>query len=297
MIKSYESRKGDLFVTMFLLSIIMYSSCGRSSEDQQGNGKLTEHFEYEQFEKDTLIKDDSKEKSVDHYEGPAYKAEKESLFSKVWSWFWRNIFTFILIGLVLYCLRRIVKINNRVKRHGSKIKKLFKDEAGTDMPIPKITSKAVKTEHNHKEFEEIKERLADLEERLSYVEAGEKRSEPVENLTLQEQKTEEIIFFPAPRPEMYFAADEGSSEFKQMRHFYRFESNQADPNMAKFYFVDDNDSAQFAINYPDGVLKNACEIENFFAANPRSIITKEPGTAKKQNGKWFIEKKSIISYE
>ncbi|GEM_PF-6118591 len=293
---------------LFLFMFLILKNCSSGTEDPPENNNLIKqnHREYADStnykkltEKEFLNGSSYEIKDNDtlHYLKREQELNKASFFSRTFSWFWSNIFSFVLIVLIFYCFKRISKQDVRIKRNKKELINLLKDKADAFGQISMDSGESVKMKHNNKELEEVKERLAKLEERVCCLETGNQQAEEEDNPVEEEQNKEELIFFPAPNSNGHFYADDGSPEYKQNTHFYKFVVNVNDTNKAEFYFIYDDDTAQFAINYPDGVLRNACEIENFFKDNPATIVTQKPGIAIKQKDKWIVEMKSIVRYE
>jgi hypothetical protein len=97
--------------------------------------------------------------------------------------------------------------------------------------------------------------------------------------------------------------DDGLGIFRDMRQpqanptssFYRFELER-DENKAKFWFLDNSNTIQSAVIYPETYINPVCDYEGF-NSNAKRIITKEPGIAIKEGDVWKVRTKAKIRFE
>ena len=97
--------------------------------------------------------------------------------------------------------------------------------------------------------------------------------------------------------------DDGLGIFRDMRQhqanptssFYRFELER-DESKAKFWFLDNPNTIQSAVIYPETYINPVCDYEGF-NSNAKRIITKEPGSAIKEGDVWKVRTKAKIRFE
>ena len=97
--------------------------------------------------------------------------------------------------------------------------------------------------------------------------------------------------------------DDGLGIFRDMRQiqanptssFYRFELER-DETKAKFWFLDNPNTIQSAIIYPETYINPVCDYEGF-NSNAKSIVTKIPGIAVKVGDTWKVLTKAKIRFE
>lgn len=217
-------------------------------------------------------------------------------------WFWISIVS--LVGfislLVIYFLDR--------KRHSKEIalkNKTLKESEEQSFNIKKddTTVFQIQIALLKKQKDNLEKEYSDFKNSLSKsnVEKQEDK-EVVLPQNVAKIATQEVVskqfYLSIPTP-----TDDGLGIFKDMRQvqanptssFYRFELDR-DETKAKFWFLDNPNTIQSAIIYPETYINPVCDYEGF-NSNAKNIVTKIPGIAVKVGDTWKVLTKAKIRFE
>jgi hypothetical protein len=217
-------------------------------------------------------------------------------------WFWISIVSlagFISL-LVIYFFDRkrhskeMALKNKTLKESEEKSFNLKKD----DTTVFQIQIAILKKEKDNleKEYSDFKNSLS----KSNVEKQGDKEVVMQQNVT--KIATQEVVpkqfYLSIPTP-----TDDGLGIFKDMRQvqanptssFYRFELDR-DETKAKFWFLDNPNTIQSAIIYPETYINPVCDYEGFHS-NAKNIATKMPGIAIKEGDTWKVLVKAKIRFE
>lgn len=213
-------------------------------------------------------------------------------------WFWISIVSFLgLISLlILYIFDR--------KRLVEQI--AIKDDIFNKSQKESFDSEdtAIKTWRNkyanlQKEKESLEKEFSDFKNSLSTIN---KEKEVVIHQNVAKIATQEVtpkqFYLSIPTP-----TDDGLGIFRDMRQtqasptssYYRFELER-DETKAKFWFLDNPNTIQSAVIYPETYINPVCDYEGF-NSNAKKIVTKQPGIAIKEGDIWKVCIKAKIRFE
>lgn len=108
---------------------------------------------------------------------------------------------------------------------------------------------------------------------------------------------QKVFYMRTPHRDGYFNNQSKSSHFRPFESVYTFELDDADPNVAHFHLVNDNDTMTQAIQTYNRYIEPVCESEEPFNPKANRIVTIKPGTAILKGDRWEVTEKASIRYE
>lgn len=217
-------------------------------------------------------------------------------------WLWISIIASIgFIGtIILYLFDR-----KKFKEQIALKNEIFSDAQKEYFDSEETEIKRLRTQYANlqKEKNNLEEKYNDLKNSLSSISTEKQVDKEVamsQNSTkiATQEVTPKQFFLSIPTP-----ADDGLGIFRDMRQtqanptssFYRFEL-ESDETKAKFWFLDNPNTIQSAVIYPETYINPVCDYEGF-KSNAKRIVTKTPGTAIKVGDSWKVLKKAKIRFD
>lgn len=213
-------------------------------------------------------------------------------------WFWISIV--LLLGFIslttIYFLER-KKYKEQIALKDDNFNKSQKENFDSEQNAIQVwKEKYLKVQ---KEKESLEKEFSDFKNSLSTIN---KEKEVVINQNIAKTATQEItpkqFYLSIPTP-----TDDGLGIFRDLRQvqanpassFYRFELEH-DETKAKFWFLDNPNTIQSAVIYPETYINPVCDYEGF-NSNAKKIVTKQPGIAIKEGDIWKVRIKAKIRFE
>lgn len=248
-----------------------------------------------------VINDDSEVKAndtvIDNFNLKIIQLEKDKSL-----WFWISIVVSVgIIGLIILYFFDRKRLKERIAQKDKHYIKSQEESFDSEKNAIQIWRE--KYANLQKEKDNLEKEYSDFKNSLSksnvekQVEKEVAMPQNVAKIAAQEVIPKQF-YLSIPTP-----TDDGLGIFRDMRQiqanptssFYRFELER-DETKAKFWFLDNQNTIQSAVIYPETYINPVCDYEGF-NSNAKRIVTKIPGIAVKEGDTWKVRIKAKIRFE
>ncbi|WP_394991628.1 hypothetical protein [Emticicia sp.] len=216
-------------------------------------------------------------------------------------WFWISIVSFLgLISLLILYLFDRKKLTEQIALKDDIFNKSQRETFEFDDNAVRLWQEKYfilqkQKDNLEKEYSDFKNNFSKLNVEKQ-VEKEVATSQNIAKIATQEVAKQFYLSIPTP-------TDDGLGIFRDMRQiqanptssFYRFELEH-DETKAKFWFLDNPNTIQSAVIYPETYINPVCDYEEF-NSNAKKIVTKIPGIAVKEGDIWKVRTKAKIRFE
>lgn len=206
---------------------------------------------------------------------------------------------FSLILLILI-VSLYIFIKNRTFASENRVKSIIKQNEKKSESSIKLYSPNNSINLPNKAFEDLKDKVRNLEYIVRSLEEKEKLSKinvtipevitevAIPTITMQEDK---IFYKHAPHERGYFDTDDDVNFNDAV---FKFTINRNNPNTATFEII--KDKKKLILDYPNKYIKPVCIELNALNQNANNI-TIVPGTVEKRGNQWVVKTKVQIKYD
>jgi|GEM_PF-2062898 hypothetical protein len=239
---------------------------------------------------------------------PYYRTELEQLKSSKMIWMIAALLAGIsAVGLGMFYFFQTKKMKQTIKRQTHQMLKLgnAQHESGKNDTVRELGFKTdaqkwkEKYSASDRELRQVTDEFAKYKEQMQA--ASQKKVGNVSKTTATPAvipESERTVFFLS----LPTATEDGMGSFRDMRQgqpnptssYYKFAEN-TDGKTAKFWFLENQNTLQSALIYPDTYINPACEYQSF-NSTAKTIKTSEPGLAEKQGENWKVIRKAKIKF-
>jgi hypothetical protein len=290
-LKSLQDELGRVFSTTSKPDILVKELQGAIAGVLKENPNGFNNIEVDSTTNTPILKTPAEASKIANNNG---EKETTTLEKDKQFWFWTSIvLSFGLISLlVIYFFDRKI-LTEQIALKGEMFNKNKK--GSFDSEDNAINMGITKYENPQKEKD-------NLEKENNLSKSNVEKQENKEVVMPQNIATQEVFpkqfYLSIPTP-----TDDGLGIFKDIRQvqanptssFYRFELERDEPR-AKFWFLDNPNTIQSAIIYPETYINPVCDYEGFYS-NAKNIVTKIPGLAVKEGDSWKVLTKAKLRFE